>query len=171
MGALSRVYGHDEDRPWWIRFPISIALALLFTAALLGSFLLGTAASSAVHGAWGVPFSILRWLLAILLIAIAFGALVRYAPAESRTTRWVSAGTALVVVAWVAQSLIFAEYLRYVADFRTASGSLLGVYVLTSYLYVGAIVLLVAIELDELLRKDLQGREERGILQLVRDVL
>jgi hypothetical protein len=36
---------------------------------------------------------------------------------------------------------------------------------------VGAIVLLVAIELDELLRKDLQGRQERGILELVRDVL
>ena len=29
MGALSRVYDHDEDRPWWIRFPISIALAAL----------------------------------------------------------------------------------------------------------------------------------------------
>jgi membrane protein len=171
MGALSRVYDHDEDRPWWIRFPISIGLAVLFTAALLGSFLLGTAARSAVHGAWGVPFSILRWLLAMLLIGLAFGALVRYAPPEPRTTRWVSAGATLVVFAWLVQSLIFAEYLRYVANLRTAAGSLLGLYVLTTYLYVGAIVLLVAIELDELLRKDLQGRQERGILELVRDVL
>jgi hypothetical protein len=63
-----------------------------------------------------LPFSILRWQLAMLLIGLAVGALVRY-------------------------------------------------------LYVGAIVLLVAIELDELLRKHLQGRQERGILELVRDVL
>jgi hypothetical protein len=43
--------------------------------------------------------------------------------------------------------------------------------VLTTYLYVGAIVLLVGIELDELLRKDLQGEDERGILELVRDAV
>jgi uncharacterized BrkB/YihY/UPF0761 family membrane protein len=35
--------------------------------------------------------------------------LVRYAPAERRTTRWASAGASLVVVGWIAQSLIFAE--------------------------------------------------------------
>jgi uncharacterized BrkB/YihY/UPF0761 family membrane protein len=68
------------------------------------------------------------------------------------------------------QSLLFAVYLR-AANFRSAAGSLLGFYVLTTYLYVAAIVLLVGIELDELLRKDLQGEEERGILELVRGVL
>ena len=34
-----------------------------------------------------------------------------------------------------------------------------------------AIILLVGIELDELLRKDVQGEQERGILEIVRDVL
>jgi uncharacterized BrkB/YihY/UPF0761 family membrane protein len=75
-----------------------------------------------------------------------------------------------VVVGWIAQSLVFAEYLH-VANFRSAPGSLLGVYFLTTYLYVAAIILLVGIELDELLRKDLEGEDERGILELVRGVL
>ncbi len=170
MGAISRVYEHDEDRPWWIRFPISIGVAVAFTAALLGAILLGTAAGSAVHGGWSIPFTIGRWLLAAALIGLAFGLLVRYAPAERRATRWASAGSALVVLGWIAQSLIFMEYLR-IANYTSAAGSLLGVYFLTTYLYVGAIVLLVGIELDELLRRDLQGEDERGILQLVRDVL
>jgi hypothetical protein len=43
--------------------------------------------------------------------------------------------------------------------------------VVTTYLYVSAIVLLVGIELDELLRQDLRGEQERGILEIVRDVL
>jgi membrane protein len=171
MGALSVVYGHREDRPWWIRFPISLGLALLFTAAIFGSFLLATVAKSAVGGSWGLPFSILRWLLAVALIWLAFGALVRWAPAEARTTKWASGGAALVVVAWLAESLIFSEYLRYLADYRTAAGCLLGVYLITTYLYVGSIILLVAIELDELLRKDLQGKQERGILQLVKEIV
>src|SRR5204863_769132 len=119
---------------------------------------------------WSFPFALGRWLLAALLIGLAFGLLVRYAPAERRTTRWASAGATLVVAGWIAQSLIFAEYLR-ATSFRSAAASLLGVYVLTTYLYIGAIVVLVGIELDELLRKDLHGEDERGILQLVRDAL
>lgn len=171
MGALSRVYGHDEDRSWKIRFPISFGISLLFTAAIFGSFLLGTVARSAVHGSWGLPFSILRWLLAAFLIWLAFGALVRFGPAETRATRWASAGAALVVVSWIVESLIFIEYLRHLADFRTAAGCLLGVYLITTYLYVGAIILLVAIELDELLRKELQGKQRRGILTLAKEVV
>jgi membrane protein len=170
MGAIAAVYDHEDDRKWFVRFPLSIGIAFVLTAALVGAILLGTAASSAVHGAWGFPFAVLRWLVAAFLIGVAFGLLVRYAPVERRTKRWASAGGTLVVVGWVAQSVIFAEYLR-VADYRTAAGSLLLVYVLTTYLYVGAIVLLVAVELDELLRKDLQGEDERGILELVRDAL
>jgi membrane protein len=170
MGAIAAVYDTKDDRRWFVRFPISLGISFVLTAALVGALLLGTAASGAVHGAWGVPFAVFRWLLAVFLIGLAFGLLVRYAPVERRTTRWASAGGALVVVAWVAQSLIFAEYLR-LANYRSAAGSLLGVYFLTTYLYVGAIILLVAIELDELLRKDLQGQEERGILELVRDTL
>ena len=75
----------------------------------------------------------------------------------------------MVVIAWIAQTVIFWAYLRYLADYRTPVGSLLGVYFLTTYLYVAAIVLLVAIELDELLRKDLKGEHERGIIDLVRE--
>jgi hypothetical protein len=45
------------------------------------------------------------------------------------------------------------------------------VYFLTTHLYVGAIVLLVGIQLDELLRKDVEDNEDRGILELVRGVL
>lgn len=171
MGALAVIYEDEETRPWWIRFPVSIGLSILVTAALVGSILLSTAARTAVHGTWGVPFAVARWLLTVVLLTLAFGALMRLAPSKPRTTRWASGGATLVVVAWIVQGLLFAEYLRTFADYRTAAGSLLGVYFLTTFLYVGAIVLLVGIELDEQLRRDVSGEAERGILRLVRDVL
>jgi membrane protein len=171
MGAFAQVYEDEETRPWYIRFPISIALSIVVTAAIVGSLLLATAARTAVHGSWSIPFTILRWLLEIGLMIAAFGLLVRFAPVKARTTRWASGGATLVVVAWVVQFLIFAEYLRTFANYRTAAGSLLGIYFLTTFLYVAAIILLVGIELDEQLRKDVQGDEERGILEIVRDVL
>jgi membrane protein len=170
MGALSRIYDTEDERPWWIRFPISIGIALVLTSALVGSMLLATAARTAVHGAWSIPFTIFRWALAIALMIGAFGILVRFAPAERRTKRWSTGGAAVVVVAWLVQSVIFWLYLHHLANYRSPSGSLLGVYFLTTFLYVGAIVLLVGIELDEQLRKDVEGHEDRGILDLVRGV-
>jgi membrane protein len=169
-GALDAIYDTEDDRPWWIRFPLSIGLALVLTLALVGAVLLGTAAAGAVHGPWGIPFGIARWLLAVVLLVIAFGILVRYAPVQPRTTRWSSAGAALAVVSWVVQSLIFAEYLRF-ASYRSAAGALFGFAVLTTYLYVGAIVLLVAMELDEQLRKDVEHEQEPGIIDLLRKTL
>ena len=170
MGALGQIYEQEETRPWWVRFPISIGISVVFTAAIVGALLLATVARDAVHGSWGVAFAVLRWLVAIALITIAFGVLVRFAPVTPRTTRWASGGAMLVVVAWIVQSLLFALYLSS-ANYKTAAGSLLLVYIVTTFLYVTAIVLLVGVELDELLRQDLQGHEERGILEIVRDVL
>jgi membrane protein len=171
MGALSRIYDHEDDRSWKIRFPLSIGIGMVLTLAIVAAIFLATAAKGAVNGWWSVPWAIGRWLLAIVCILIAFGVLVRFAPAESRTTRWASGGASLVVVAWIVQSLLFALYLRHVANWQTSVGSLLGAYFLTTYLYVASIVLLVGVQLDELLRKDVQGEDERGILDLVRGVI
>jgi uncharacterized BrkB/YihY/UPF0761 family membrane protein len=69
------------------------------------------------------------------------------------------------------QSLIFAWYLRSAANYKPATGSLTAVYFFTTYFYVAGIVLMVGIELDEQLRQDIEGDEERGILELVRGIL
>ncbi|HWJ31711.1 MAG TPA: YihY/virulence factor BrkB family protein [Gaiellaceae bacterium] len=171
MSALSRVYGTKDDRPWYVRFPLSIGIAIVVTAALVAAAALMLALRHVVHGGWSLPFAIARWLVTVLLMTLAFGVVVRWAPAERRSTRWASAGAALVVCAWIAQTLVFSWYVCSGASYRSAVGSLTAVYLFTTYLYVGAIILLVAIELDEQLRQDLQGEEERGILAIVRDVL
>jgi membrane protein len=171
MSALSKVEGTKDERPWYIRFPISIGIAFVVTAALVGAALLVLGLKHAVHGGWSIPFAIVRWLGTIVLLTFAFGVLVRFAPAERRPKKWASGGAALVVVLWIVQSLIFAWYVRSAASYKSAVGSLTAVYLFTTYLYVGAIVLMVGIELDEQLRQDVKGEEERGILSIVRDIL
>jgi membrane protein len=171
MSALSKIYGTKDERPWYVRFPLSIGIAIVVLAALVGAAFLILGLKHAVHGGWGLPFSIARWLLTIALLSFAFGVVVRYAPEQSQSKKWASAGAALVVVTWIAQSLLFALYVKDVGNYKTAVGSLLLVYVITTYSYVGSIVLMVGVELDELLRRDLQGKDERGILEMARDVL
>jgi membrane protein len=170
IGALDEIYEAPESRPWWVRFPLSFGLAILFLAAVLGAIAIVWAGH--VSGSWSVPILILRWPAAVALVALAFELIVRWAPAAHRRARWASLGSLLVVVGWIGETLIFTEYVRSVADFRTPVGSLEVFIFLATYFYVAAIVLLVAMELDELVRADLQRPPSRQkLLPLVAGVI
>jgi membrane protein len=170
IGALDEIYEAPEPRPFWIRFPLSFGLAILFLAAVLGAIAIIWAGH--VSGTWSIPILILRWPAAVALIAFAFELIVRWAPAQHRRVRWASLGSVLVVVGWIGETLIFGEYVRTVANFRTSVGSLEVFIFLATYFYIAAIVLLVAMELDELVRLDLQRpRSKQQLLPLVTEVI
>jgi membrane protein len=169
IGALDVIYETQEPRPWWIRFPLSFGLALLFLAAVLGAMAVIWAGH--VSGSWSLPILILRWPVAVALVAFGFELIVRWAPAKHRRARWASLGSALVVIGWVGETLIFTWYVRSIANFRTAVGSLEVFIFLATYFYIAAIVLLVAMEVDELVRLDLQRpRNRQQLLPLVAGV-
>jgi YihY family inner membrane protein len=166
MDGLSHIYEEKETRPAWRRFLISFALAIVIIVALLGAILLVIAAGGAVNGALEIPFAIARWLGAIVLVGIAFGLLVRYGPEHRRAKRWTSVGAGLLVAGWLVEAVVFRWYLGSVADFKTAVGSLTILLAATAYFYIAAVILLVAIELDELLRED-AGKAERALHELL----
>lgn len=170
IAALDEIYETPETRPFWVRFPISIGLAILFLAAMLGAIAIVWAGH--VSGSWSIPILVLRWPAAVALIAIAFELIVRWAPAKHRRARWASLGSVLVVIGWIGETLIFGEYVRSVANFRTPVGSREVFIFLTTYFYVASIVLLVAMELDELVRADVQRpRNQQQLLPLVAGVI
>jgi membrane protein len=169
IGALNAVYETREERPWWIRFPLSFGVSAVLVVGWLGSIILVMAAHGS--GGWHWPVAVVRWAGAVGLLILAFGLLVRWAPAKHRARRWASAGALLVVSGWIVETLIFRWYVTSV-DFRTAIGSFALVIVVTTYLYVGAIILLVAMELDELVRLDTtRPRSRQQLLPLVAGVI
>jgi membrane protein len=170
IGALDEIYETTDTRPFWIRFPLSYGLALLFIAAMLGAIAVIWAGH--VSGSWSIAILILRWPAAIALIAFAFELVVRWGPVKHRRTRWASLGSLLCVIGWIGETLIFGAYVRSVANFRTPVGSLEVFIFLATYFYIFGIVLLVAMELDELVRADLQRpRNKRVLLPLVSGVI
>lgn len=165
MGATNDVYGVDEPRPLKVRYPVSIALAAAITFCVVGALLVVLVGPAlARHGALEVVVAIGRWVVAVLLLALAVGLLMRFAPAEPRPYAWVSGGCLIVIVAWVAATLIFRFFVTDLANFKTATGSLAVFLVLGGYVYTSAIIFLVGVELDELLRADAKPGE-RGVLQ------
>jgi uncharacterized BrkB/YihY/UPF0761 family membrane protein len=67
----------------------------------------------------------------------------------------------------VTESLLFSWYVGGLANFKSASGALIVFLVLAAYLYAAAIIFLVGIQIDELLRKDARPHET-GIIDLLR---
>jgi uncharacterized BrkB/YihY/UPF0761 family membrane protein len=70
----------------------------------------------------------------------------------------------------VVASLIFRIYVSSVAKFRSTTGTFVAGRVLTAYLYVTAIIFLVGVQADELIRKDAE-RGDRGLFDHLRVAL
>jgi membrane protein len=157
MRALNLVHDVEEDRPVLRRVLIAVALAIAVCVCVVGAMLLLVAGPRA-GGALDVVLGILRWLFAPLLLGLAVGLLVRFAPAQKPEARWASAGSLLVIAVWLVTTIMFRLWVTYVADFKSAIGSLTGLLLVTLYFFVSAAIFLVGAELDELLRKETHGR-------------
>jgi membrane protein len=169
MEALNRVHDVNDERPWWHRLGVALGLGVLTGVCLVGSAILLLTPPS-THGAATALLDLARWLAAVLLLGLVVGMLVRFAPAERPEARWASAGAVLVVASWIVASVAFRFWITDVVNFRSPIGSLSALLVLTSYLFVSAIVFLVGAQLDELLRKTTGGRAH-SLLDLARAAL
>jgi membrane protein len=159
-GAMNRIYDTDEDRSTWIRFGTSQLLAVAIGGCMVGSILVVTLAKH-LGGSLHVLVDVGRWILVVVLLGLAVELLVRFAPAEPRPKKWVTLGSTFTVVAWLAATLIFRVYVESVANFRSTIGTFVALFILTAYLYTTAIIFLVGVQADELIRKD-AARGERG---------
>jgi len=164
MSSTNTIYDCEETRSWKQRYPTSLGLAAAITLCLVGAILVVLVAPTlARHGALQVVVGIGRWVVAIGLLALAIGLLMRFAPVEPRPNTWVSGGSILVILAWVAATLIFQLLVTTLLNFKTATGNLGVFLVLCGYVYTSAIIFLVGVEVDELLRADAK-EGERGLL-------
>ena len=165
MEALNMIHDVHDPRPWWRRALLAVGLGVGCGVALIGSVLIVTAAPRG-GGAADVLAGVGRWLAALVLLMTAIALLVRFGPAEHPQPRWASAGSVLVVCSWIVASLVF-RYLVSVANFKSPTGSLTALLMITGYLFVSSTVFLVGVQLDEILRQETGGRA-RGLLDLAR---
>ena len=166
MDALNRIHDVEERRPPSHRALVAVALAVAVATCVVGAILVVTVAPRA-GGSFHVLLGIGRWLVAPLLLMLAVGLLVHRAPAEHPGARWASLGSLFVIGSWIVASLLFRLWIEYVANFKSAIGSLTGLLVLTTYVFVSSAIFLIGAELDELLRKQMHDRH-LNVFQLLR---
>ncbi len=143
MAVLDRIYGCDRERGFRERYVVSIWLAVV-----CGLLLLGAAATVQFAPLPGV----LAWLGALVLMIGAIGLLIRVAPTDGHPWHLVSAGTFIVVVAWVGTSIVFGLYVTRIADYGSIFGNLATVIVVFEYFYLAACAFLTGSVVDAILR-------------------
>jgi membrane protein len=162
MQVLNRVYGVEEQRSFWRKLWESIALSTVVTLLLLlaaGAVKVGPQGAKDLFGEGALVSALsflASWGLAVGLLFLVVMLVVRFAPDTRRPARWVSFGGLLVIVGWIAMSVLYGFYITSLADYASIFGSLAVVMVTMSYIYLSAIVFLSGVQLDSLIRSQVE---------------
>ena len=166
--AVNRAYELEETRPFW-----KTRLTALFLVALTGLVLAGLmllivfggplgaaiAESAGLGGAFELVWSILRWPLAFVAILLFFALVYYLAPNRSqREWKWVSPGSLVGGVGWLALSGLFALYTSFSDSYSRTYGALASGIVLLLWLNYSAFALLFGAELNSELERRAEVR-------------
>lgn len=145
----------EKPRSGWIRPKLT---ALVFTLAGLLFAVMAVGLLAAVPAAVAMvavaePVSILllglRWVVLAGLVLVALGLLYRYGPNRRQArASWITPGSVLATVVWIAASWGFARYVANVNDYNETFGALGAVVVLLMWLYLSAYIVCLGAELN-----------------------
>jgi membrane protein len=165
MQVLNSVYGVEEKRSFWRKLWESIVLSTAVTLMLLlaaAVVKVGPGAARSLFGE-GALVSVLSflasWGAAVALLFLVVATVVRYAPDTRRPVRRVTFGGVLVIAGWIGMSLLYGFYITSLADYASVFGSLAVVMVTLSYIYLSAIVFLSGVQLDSLIRHQVDVKD------------
>jgi membrane protein len=157
MSALNTAYDVEEARPWWKARLTAIALTLGFSLFIMTALVLmvfGPRIGETVAG-WvglGHVFTLVWNIVSIpvVIVLVTLGvALVYYlAPASEQRWRWVTPGSVVAVVLWLAASLGLRFYVTNFANYSATYGSIGGVILLMLWLYLSGLALLLGAEVN-----------------------
>jgi membrane protein len=125
-----------------------LAVAVVSLTAAVESLL--PSASGPIH----LLVQILSWLTALAAIEVALALVYRFAPNRPEAQwRWITPGSAAAGLAWLLASLGFGLYVAHFGHYNATYGSLGGVIVFLTWLYLSAYILLLGGELNSELDK------------------
>jgi membrane protein len=163
MGGLSLIYDCGDDRSWFERTRRSLALAVIVSVLVLAAIAVAWS-GPLVYGDVGQPlgalFFLARWAIAAVLLGLATGLTVRLAPDGYQPTRWVTTGTIIVVGAWIAASILFGLYIRFVASYGSIYGNLATIVILFAYIYISTVVFFAGAQVDAIIRRRVEGNAQ-----------
>jgi membrane protein len=152
--AVNLAYDEEDNRNFIKRKALALGLtlaAIVFMLLAIGLVAVAPAVFDALglSTLWLVVFQIGRWILIVILVAVALAVLYRLAPdRQDAQMRWVSTGAVVATVLWLLASLAFSLYASNFSSYSKTYGSLAGVAVMLLWLWITSYAVLLGAEIN-----------------------
>lgn len=159
--TLNEVYKIEDSRSYFVARAYAIGLTILLTLIVslaLGSMFAGDFVATLAHARGYIPFIALTigiaarvagWTIATALLILAFAVVYYWAPDWSRRRwRWLTPGSAIGILGWLAVSFGLRIYLHYFNSYSVTYGSLGAVIILLTWFYLTGLMLLLGAEIN-----------------------
>jgi membrane protein len=156
--ALTAVHKKAEERSLIEYYATTLAFTAGAVLIVLLSFAILIALPLVIDhipdpGGTAVLLKVFRWPILLLIAATALSVVYRYGPSRGAVRwRWISCGSAVAAVAWLAASALFSWY---VANFGSYNKTYLGaIFGFMTWIWLSLVIVLVGAKLDAELTRD-----------------
>lgn len=157
--ALNVVYNVEERRSFvWLNL-VSLAFtlsAIVFLLAVMASvILLPFVLNYMPISSLAAPLlTLARWPLMFIAVIFALSLIYRFGPdRDSAQWRWVTWGSAIAAVGWIAASLLFSWYAANFGSYTKTYGSLGAAIGFMTWMWLSTIVILIGAETDVVMER------------------
>jgi membrane protein len=178
MRASNAIYEREEGRPFFKLRPWQLLVTLvlvLMTALVVLSLIVSGPVAEAIGSAVGLGstavtvWGIAKWPVLMVVVMVMLAILYWASPnAKPAGFKWISPGSVLAVILWIAASVAFAFYVANFSSYDKTYGTLGGVIVFLVWMWITNIAVLLGAELNAEVER---SREiEAGVPGAERDI-
>ncbi len=170
-GALNLSYDVKESRPFWKTNGMALGITVLTSVLMLLSFAgfaLGTDLGVWVAGKlqmqkeWALLWTWLRWPVVAGMIMTVEALLYYYLPDVKQEFRFITPGSVLGTVLWLLATWGFTQYAQHFGKYNVTYGSIGGVVVLMTWLWISGLIFVIGGEINALLEHESSEGKSKG---------
>lgn len=169
--SLNLSYDVKESRPFWrtqgtaLLVTVASSVVMLFAVAgiaLGGSAGLWLATHLHVDKAWPLLWGWLRWPITALGVMLVFAVLYYFLPDVKQEWRFITPGSIIGTGLWLLMSYAFSVYADNFGSYNKTYGSIGGVIVLMTWLYVTGLIFILGGEVNALIEHESPEGKAKG---------
>jgi membrane protein len=169
--GLNRAYEVEESRSFWRVNAAEILLTVVGTVLVLAAtamVVLGGKAGELIadhlniERQWALIWGWLRWPATGLVVMLTSSLAYHFLPDVKRRFKLITAGSAASSAAWLFATWGFTQYAENFGNYNATYGSIGGVIVLMTWLYISGLIFLVGGEINAVIERASPEGRERG---------
>jgi membrane protein len=155
--TLNAAYDVTESRPWWKTRLVAIGLTIALAVFIIASMFLVIAGPTVAEqiaarmhlgSVFTWTWTILQWPVVFALVATAIAVVYYYAPDVEQDWVWITPGSVVATVLWLAVSLALKVYYQVMPGANATYGAIGGIMVLMLWFYCSGLAMLLGAEMN-----------------------